>query len=100
MVTPLGAAGDAQSFDMGVLRELAWLDVLQSDTLALSPLRQGVGEGLGAIVQSNRRWRTAHHHQFVQGSDHALSTQPGVDLDAQAYLVELLDNVEVRQSPT
>lgn len=51
-VEHLGAVGFVESFDIGVLRGLARLDVLQGDALVLSPLGQGVGDELGAVVNA------------------------------------------------
>lgn len=46
--------GFVESFDVGVLRGLAWLDVMEGDTLGLCPFGQCVGNELGAIVQTYR----------------------------------------------
>lgn len=57
-VKDFGAVGLAASLDIGVLRGLARLDVLQADALALSPQGQCVGDEIWAVVQANRQWRT------------------------------------------
>jgi hypothetical protein len=91
-VEHLGAVGLVESFDIGVLRGLAGLDVLQGDSLALSPLGQGVGDELRAVVQANRQRRAAHLHQLVERPNDARSRQAGVDLNAQALAVEFVDD--------
>jgi len=59
-VEHLGSIGLVESFDIGVLRGLAGLDVIEGDTLALSPLGQSSGDEFGAVVQANRQRRTAY----------------------------------------
>jgi len=93
-VEDFGAVDLFEALDIGVLRGFARLDVLQGDALALSPLGQRVGDELRAVVQANLQRRTSHLHQFVERPDDARSRQAGVDLDAQALAVELVDDVE------
>lgn len=51
-VEHLGAVGLVESFDIGVLRGLSGLDVLQGDAFALRPLGQRVRDELGAVVNA------------------------------------------------
>jgi hypothetical protein len=44
------AIGSVEAFDEGVLVRLAWLDVLDRDTVLLRPLREGLAEELGTVV--------------------------------------------------
>lgn len=99
-VEDFGAVGLVEALDIGALRGFARLDVLQGDAPALSPLGQRVSDELWAVIQSNRQWRTAHLHQLVQGPNDAHSRQAGVDLDAQALAVELVDDVEGPEAAT
>ena len=48
----LGTVGLVESFDIGVLRRLSRLDVIEGDALGLRPFGQCVGDELGAIVNA------------------------------------------------
>lgn len=90
----LGAVGLVEPLNIGVLCGFAGLDVLQGNTLALRPLSQCMGDPLRSVVQSNRQRRAAHLHQLVQCPYDASSRQAGVDLNAQAFAVEFIDDIE------
>jgi len=48
----LGAVGLVEAFDIGVLRGLTRLDVVEGDALGLRPLGQRIGDELGAVVNA------------------------------------------------
>lgn len=97
-VEHLGAVDPVESFNVGVLRGLAGLDVLQGDSLALLPLGQRSGDELRA-VQVNRWQRAEQLHQLVQGPDDECSSQAGVKLNAQPFAVEIIEDVELPEPP-
>jgi len=82
-----------------VLRRLSRLEAIESNALGFRPFGQGAGDELGAVVQANRQWRTTRLHQFVQGLDNPSSRQAGIDLDAQPFEVEFVDDVEDPEPP-
>jgi hypothetical protein len=72
-VEHLGEVGFVESLDIGMLSGFAMLEVLQGAPLALRLIGQCVGDELQAVVQVNRRRRSAHFGPFIQGSDDASS---------------------------
>ena len=98
-VEHLGAVGLVESFDIGVLRRLSRLDVIEGDFFGFRPFGQGVSDEFRAVVQANRQRRTAYIHQLVQRPYDARSRQAGVNFDAQTFAVELVDDVEGPESP-
>ncbi|CAM8621647.1 hypothetical protein MCEMSHM24_02449 [Comamonadaceae bacterium] len=49
----LGAIRPIESFDIGVLRWLAWLDVIEGNSLGLGSLGQRMCNEFRAVVQTN-----------------------------------------------
>jgi hypothetical protein len=52
-VQHLGAIRPIESFDIGVLRWFAWLDVIESNTHGPGPLSQRMCNEFRAVVQTN-----------------------------------------------
>lgn len=99
-VQHLGSVGLVESFNIGVLRRLSGLDVVEGNALELSPFSKGVGYELGAVVQANGQRCTAHIDQLLQGADEPRRWQAGVNLNAQDLPVILVDQVERPQALT
>lgn len=93
-VQHLGSIGLVEPFHVSVLRRLAGLNVVQSNALGRCPVRQGLGDELGPVVQTDKQRRPSHLYQFIKRPDHPRRRQAGVDLDAQAFAVEFVNHVE------
>lgn len=89
-----GKLGEAhiESFDIGVLRWLSRLDVIESDSFGFRPLGQGLSDEFRAVVQANLQRRIAYINQLVQSPDDPRGQQASVNLDAQARAAELVDD--------
>lgn len=74
--------------------------MIEGDASGLGPIGQRMGNELRAVVHPNRQRGTTHLHQLVQGPDDPRSGQAGVNLDAQHFPVELVDDIESAEPAT
>lgn len=93
-VQHLSAVSPVESLDIGVLRWLSWLDVIQPDALGPNPLCQRVRNELRPVVQTYGQRGATYFHELVQCPDNSGCGQAGVNLNAQRLPVELVDNAE------
>lgn len=74
--------------------------MIDCNASGLGPIGQRMGDELRAVVHPNRRRCNMHLHQLVQGPDDLRSGQAGVNLDAQRFPVELIDDIEGAETAT
>lgn len=73
VIKHFGAQAAIEAFDVGVLHQLAGLDVDQRYAGARSPVGQCMADQLRAVVEANTLRRPAQLDQFVQRLDGALT---------------------------
>src|SRR5690606_1776047 len=82
------------SFDISVLLRLSGLDVVEGNALLLGPVYQGGTDVFRAIVDPYSQGLPAPLDDLIEGTNHPLSRQREVDLDAQAFAVEVIQHIQ------
>lgn len=82
------------SLDVGVLLRFSGLDVLDGDTLLLSPFHELTTDIFRAIVHTNSARFSAPFDDTFQAPDDPFGWQGKVDLDAQSFAVEVVKHVQ------
>jgi len=85
------------ALNIGVLLRLSRLDMGQRDTLVLGPIHKGAANIFRAVVEPDRLRCATPFDDLVQGLDNPLGGQREVDLDAQAFAVEVVENVQLAE---
>jgi hypothetical protein len=87
------------SLDVSVLLGLAGLDVLDENPLFLSPFHQLFIDVFRAVVDPYCAGFAAPLVDTVQTADDPFGWQGKVDLDAQPFAVEIIQNVQQPERP-
>lgn len=90
----LGTQRTVEAFYQCVLRGLAGLDMHEFDAMPFGPVAQSSAGELRAVVQAKPARRASQFDQSVERTDHACRRQAGVDLDLQAFAIEVVGDVE------
>ncbi len=90
----LSTVRSVESFHIGVLCWFSRLDVIEGNASGLGPIGQRVGDEFRPVVQAYRQRHTTYLNQLVQGPDDPRSGQAGVNLNAQCFPVEFVDDIE------
>lgn len=93
------AHGPVEPFHIGVLLELARLDVFELDAPVICPSLDRCTDVLGAVITLNDLWLAPPGNNLLQGSDHTLGRQQKVYLDAQGFAVEVINHIEQSEAP-
>src|SRR5215467_543096 len=90
----LFAVRPVEAFDEGVLIGLAGLNVAEADPLRRTPLDEGFGNELGAIVDAHPSRAAIEPHELVQHPNDPGAGDGGADLDRQRLPIALIDDRE------
>jgi len=94
MGQPIVAHGPVVTLHVSVLLRLAWLDEIDADAAPGGPGQRHGADVFRAVVAADRVWFATPFDNPVQRSDDAFGWQREVDLDAQAFTIEVIDDVE------
>ena len=98
LIEPFMPNGSSIAFDISILLRLARLDMLDRDVAALGPFQKLVTDVFRAVVDPNACWLAAPFDDLVQAPDDALCWEREVDIDCQAFAIEVIENVEKPES--
>jgi len=88
------------ALDICVLLRFSGLNMGQNDALVLGPFHKGAADVFRTVVDPDRLWCATPFDDPVQGPDNPLGGQREVDLDAQAFTVEVVQNVQQAELAT
>jgi len=91
---PIVAHGPVVALHVSVLLRLTWLDEVDADSASGGPGQRHGADVLWAVVAADRVRFATPFDNPVQRSDDAFGWQREVDLDSQAFAVEVVDDVE------
>src|SRR5215471_16611106 len=91
-VEHLFAVRPVEAFDEGILIGLAGLNVAEADPLGHTPLDEGFGHELGAVVYADPCWASIEPHELVQHPNDPGARDGGADLDGQRLSIALVDD--------
>jgi hypothetical protein len=86
------------ALDIGVLLWLAGLDVLDGNPMFLSPFHQLITDLFGAVVDPYGARLAAPLDNPIKAADDTFGGQREIDLDAQAFAVEVVENIQQSKS--
>ncbi len=86
--------GSIIAFDISILLRLARLDMLDRDITIFGPFQKLVADVFRAVVDPNACRLAAPFDDLVQAPDDALCRKREVDIDCQAFAIEIIKNVE------
>jgi hypothetical protein len=94
LVEPFLTYRPTVALDIGVLLGLPGLDVLDGDALLLSPYSERLADVFGAFVDPYLAGLSASFDDPVQAADDPFSGQREIHLNAQAFPIEVIQNVQ------
>lgn len=91
---PFAAHRPVEPLNVGVLLWLSWLDVFDLDSPFFGPVLHHSTDVFRPVVATNRLRLSAPGNDLFQRSDHLLTRQREVQLDAQGFPVEVVDHID------
>src|SRR5690606_24144951 len=88
------AQAAVERFDPGVLPRGAGVDEDRADIVESAPVRHGVGDELGSVVEADEGGVAALESEAVEGGDDAVGVDGTVNDDGGALPGVLVDDVE------
>src|SRR5215813_10482507 len=93
-VEDLLTIGAIEALDEGILIGLAGLNVAQADPLSRTPLDEGLGDELRAVVDTHPGRAAIKSHELVQHPNDPGAGDGGADLDRKRLSVALVEDRE------
>lgn len=94
LVQPIISNGPIVPLDIRVLLGLARLNMLQADVLLRSPNLKIVADILRPVVETDDSVLSTPFYDLLKRPNHPFGRQGEVDLDAEAFAIEVVDHVE------
>jgi hypothetical protein len=90
--------GSIIAFDICILLWLSRLDRLDRDVAALGPFQKHAPDVFRAVVDPNACRLATPFEDLIQAPDNTLCWEREVDIDCQAFAIEVIENVEKPES--
>ena len=94
LVETFGAKASVETFDLSILRWLAWLDELQLYLVLIRPQIENLAAELAAVVNANHFRHAICLFHLLQNAHHAHAVQTGIDFLRQTLASESLCQIQ------
>jgi len=88
------------AFDIGILLRFSRLYILQTNVALFRPLNEFAADIFRPVIHPNAIRLSAPFNDLVQAPDHSLRRQRKVDINRQAFSVEVIQYVKEAECAT